>query len=170
VAVKYTTVARIYEHDPMVGSVTDITSAVIADVFIADAEAEVDSALGRFYTLPISVAGVTFPLLTAISTDLTLYALLSQRIFTQEQLKDSTWPDRFKEARTLLDQLASGARLLIDSSGQLLADRADIAEVWSNTMDYVPTMSELDPEYSSIDSEKSEDLSSDRNAGLDFIS
>lgn len=162
-AVKYTTVARLYQHDPMIGSMTDLTSLQLADVFITDAEAEIDSWLVRSYTIPISVAGATFPMLTAIATDLALYGVFSQRIFTQEKLKDSTWPDRFKEARTMLEMLASGKMLLLDSSGTILGDRSDVAEVWSNTMGAIPTTSELDPEYSVVDPNKQEELASDRD-------
>lgn len=163
---KYTTVARLYQHDPMVGSVSDITSSQLADVFIADAEAEIDSWLVRSYTMPISVDGVTFPILTAIATDLSLYGVFAQRIFTQEQLKNSTWPDRFKEARTMLEMLATGKMLLLDSSGAILGDRSDVAEVWSNTMGSVPTHSELSPEYSRTDPEKLSELEDDRGFGM----
>jgi phage gp36-like protein len=163
-AVKYTTVARVYQADPQIGSVSDITSEQIANVFIADAEAMIDSYLAKYYTTPVSVASVTFPVLTAISTDITIYRILSHRVFTQEKLKNSVWPDRFKEAIKWLEGVADGSVTLVASDGSIAPDIDTNVEMWSNTRAYIPTMSELDEEYSRVDTQKTDDLEADRRS------
>jgi phage gp36-like protein len=160
----YTTVSRVYLADPQVGSVSDITSATIATVFIADAEAMIDSYLAKYYTTPVSVAGVTFPVLTAIATDITLYRILSHRVFTQERLKNSPWPDKFKEAIKWLEGIADGSITLVASDGSIAPDLQTNVEMWSNTRTYIPTMSELPEEQSNVDTIKIDDLESDRSA------
>jgi phage gp36-like protein len=162
----YTTVDRVLQADPQIGSVSDITSSQIATVFIADAEAMIDSYLAKYYTTPVSAANVTFPVLTAIATDITIYRILSHRVFTQERLKNSVWPDRFKEGIAWLEGIAQGGVTLVgvnsEGGGVVQPDIATNVEMWSNTIGYHPTMSELDEEYSTVDSEKIDDLELDR--------
>jgi phage gp36-like protein len=160
----YTTVARVLQADPQIGSVSDITSEQIATIFIADAEAMIDSYLAKYYTTPISVASVTFPVLTAIATDITIYRILSHRVFTQERLKNSVWPDRFKEGITWLEGIAEGSVTLVGDDGTVPPDIQTNVEMWSNTRGYIPTMSELDEEYSNVDTVKIDDLQDERDA------
>lgn len=124
--VSYSSVAHVYETLPDLGSATTLTSAHIAS-FIGKAEALVNAAIARAYSLPLPSVP---PLLTALSTDIAIYLILSQRMFSAERLNSSPWPDRYKEALATLDRLASGDLILVDASGSLLGGRTDVAEVY----------------------------------------
>lgn len=154
----YTTVDRMLAVEPRVGSLLSVNCGQMV-IFATDAEAEVNGALGKFYDVPVvsPASGNTVPLLTSIATDIAIYRLLSRRIFTQERLQDSVWPDKFKEAGDQLGAIKDGTMLLFDNSGTLIVDRTDIAEVYSSTMDYVPTFTELDSTEQRVDPQKIRD-------------
>lgn len=156
----YTTVARIYDVLPRLETdVTDLTSAQIVG-FIEDAEAEINAMVANLYTVPIAGGP---PLLRAVATDMALYRILSRRLFTQERLQNSVWPDRFKEAQDLLKEIASGKTPLVDSGGTLVGNRRDVARVESNTMNYHQTFSELGGLDHFIDPDKIDDLEDERD-------
>jgi phage gp36-like protein len=134
---QYTSVGRIYDIEPAIKDVSDLSSAHLG-IFINDAEAEINARLIKSYTMPLSNA----PLITAIATDLSIYRVLSRRIFTQAQLKNSVWPDRFKESLDTLKEVADGTIELVDEDGTIIAGRTDQAELWSNTKNYLPTFHE----------------------------
>lgn len=153
----YTTVSKLTQTLPAVGSVTTINSAVMA-AFIGDADAVIDSKLANVYTLPLSG---TYPLLAMISTDIALYRLMTRRVLTEAQGKESSWPSRYKEAMDLLDKLASGDIPLVSGSGEVLEAAEDGGGVIvSTTENYSPTFSELDSLDQSISEVKLDDLSS----------
>jgi len=158
----YTDVDRIYAVEPMIGSLSAISSADLG-VFISDAEAEVNAAIVRSYTVPVASST---PLIRAITTDIAIYRVLSRRVFTQERLKDSTWPDRFKESNDLLEKIATGDLLLVSISGDILTTRGDIAELTSTTKDFHPTFSELSFDDAVQDQDKLDELASKRNIGI----
>lgn len=154
----YTTVELVYQLAPTVGSVSNVTSAHIADM-IGMADAEINAVLSKRYTVPITD---DCPVLTTISTNLTTYYTL-RRLYTREKQNKSDWVDGYKErATSLLEKLMDGEIGLVTSSGAVVA-AADVAEVWSNTKDYVPTFSELDYTQSVIDDDKLDDLEDERD-------
>ena len=138
-ALRYTSVARIYDLEPMIGSLTEITSAILVTAFAEPAEAEMNARLAWLYDVPVS-SGV--PVLEGMADDLAVYRVLSRRIFTQDQLKDSGWVDRFKEARDMLKAISEGDALLTDATGAVIAQRSDIATARSNVDGYSPTFHE----------------------------
>lgn len=156
---RYTSVATVAGLYPMVGSVTTLTSADLYK-FAYDAEAMVDGYVARLYDTT-STAGI--PLLEALATDITMYNVLAKRIFTQERLKDSGWPDRFKEAKDTLKEIAEGTISLVVSGGTLNSVRTDRAQIWSTTKGYVPTIAELDERLHRVDPDKIDDLESERD-------
>ena len=156
----YTSVTRIYSLEPIVGSASDLTSAQLADSFIAAAEAEINAQLARRYTVP--VAG-TIPLLQTIADDIAVYRVLSRRLFSQDQLKDSTWPAAFKESMDTLEKIASGEVLLVDSSGTVISQRGAIATAATNHDDYLPTFHDGGSWLDQVkDSDKRDDENDDR--------
>jgi phage gp36-like protein len=136
--VSYTSVARMLERFPEFGSVTTLTSAQLYG-YAADAEALVNAKIARHYALPLAV---TPPLLETVSTDIAIYYTLAKRLFTQERLNASPWPDRYKEALAILDQIATGQVTLVGTDGSLVAARTDVAEVWTTTQRFTPTFHE----------------------------
>lgn len=162
---KWTSVETILEVAPRIGSNTNVVSAHIFR-FAAHAEAEVEATIGQRYVLPISATLPSGNLLESVATDLAIHKILSRRVFTTEVLKDSEWPDRFKEARETLINIRRGRLFLVDSAGVLLAQRNDLDEVWSNTQDYQPTFSDLPMTESEVDPDKVEDLRDDRDIAL----
>lgn len=147
----YTSVDNVLEAMPIIGSVTNITSAVVAS-FIGRSDALINAKISRQYALPM--AG-DVPLLQSLSLDITLYNLLAKRIYAGEQLSNSPWPDRYKEALETLDEIASGELVLVTSSGDALSSSPSaIGQVWSSTEDFLPTMTEDDMTLSLVDGYK----------------
>lgn len=131
----YTSVEICYTVVSDLGSVTNLTSAQIVDGFIRPAESIINATISNIYSVPIIPAP---DLLVTIATDLTLYRILTQRTFTQQKLKDSVWPARFKETMDLLKQISEGGLSLVTSSGDVLPQGSvDVAR--STTEGYVQT-------------------------------
>ena len=158
-ALSYTSVERVFDIVPMLGELSSLTSAQVV-IFGEHAEAEVNVALARNYTVPVSGNP---PMLQALATELCIYRILAQRVFTQERLQDSVWPTVFKDARELLAELAKGSGLLVDSAGTVIGARTDIASPKSNTMDYHSTFSDLPPIDWFHDKDKVDDLEDERD-------
>lgn len=156
----YTSVDRVLEQEPMLGSVTTLTSAHMF-TFVQDAEAEVDATIALRYAVPVTGEP---PILRTVATDLAIYRIL-RRFYTQERLKDSVWPQAFKEARDTLKMLAEGSKLLVDTSGTLIAARSDVDEVWSSTEAYHPTFHEGPRGSHIVDEDKLEDIADERDLG-----
>lgn len=159
----YTTVDRIIEEYPMINSMTTVSSLSILNQ-ISNAEAEINGRIARLYTVPV----VDAPQLTAIATDFTMYRIL-RRVFTQERLKNSDWPASFKDASDLLKDIASGKAHLTTSSGDLVAGRTDVSQVWTNKIDYEPTFDEHGRYDQIVDPDKVEDLEDDRDLGTSRV-
>ena len=149
-ALSYTSVEKMLETLPSVGSVTSITSSTLYS-FAWDAETIVNAKLSKLYVVPVVGAP---PVLAPISTDIALYRLLTRRIFTQEQLNKSDWPDRYKESMDLLDKIASGEVSLVSSGGAVISGGVITGEPWSNTLNYSPTFQEDSFESSVVDPDK----------------
>ena len=157
----YSDVNRVYDLEPMIGSISDLTSAQLVSAFINPAEADMNARLSRRYTVPITG---TIPLLQAIADDLSVYRALSRRVFTQDQLKDSSWPDRFKESMDTLMEIANGKVLLVDSAGAAVATKTNVANAQSNNMHNLPTFHEGGGWVDQVkDPDKTDDLLSDRD-------
>ena len=133
--VEYTDVARVFDTLPDLKQDTELSSAHVV-IFIEDAEAVMNAKLRANYEVPITGE---VPLLTAIATDCSIYRILSRRIFTQERLDESTWPDRYKECEQLLDDLADGSITLVDSAGAIISSSTTAARIQSNTAAFHPT-------------------------------
>lgn len=134
----YSSVSDLYMLAPEVGSLTAMSSADVAG-FGGKAQELVNAKIVKLYSLPLAA---TYAPLQTITEDIALYYVF-RRLYTSERFNDSPWPDKYKEAMDLLDQIASGALSLVSSDGAIVAGRTDVVEVWSNTKDYIPTFSEL---------------------------
>ena len=133
--VTYTDVGRVLDTLPDLKQDTELSSAHVV-IFIEDAEAEMNAKLRANYEVPVTGE---VPLLKAIATDCSIYRILSRRIFTQERLEASTWPDRYKECKELLDDLADGSITLVDSAGAIISSSTTAARIQSNTGGFHPT-------------------------------
>ena len=114
--VEYTTVDRCFDTLPALQDDTDLTSAHMV-IFIEDAEAEMNARIRSKYAVPVAGA---VPLLRTLATDCAIYHVLSRRIFSQERLEDSVWPDRFKECKETIADIAKGEITLVDSAGNII--------------------------------------------------
>ena len=148
----YSTVSDIYLIASAVGSLTSLQSADVA-AYGGKAQELVNAKIVKQYSLPLT--GIPAPLQT-ITEDLTCYYIF-RSLYTAERFNDSPWPEKYREALTMLDQIATGDLALVSSGGSVVAGRTDVVEIWSNTKDYVPTFSELGPYDQVIDSDKLDD-------------
>jgi phage gp36-like protein len=138
VVVSYSTVENILTTLPNVQSRSNITSSDIAE-FLSRGETIINAKLAKSYALPFTTP---IPILETISTDIGAYLLLSRRFFAQEKTNSSPWPDRFKEAMGLLDEIAAGEMALVDANGNVIAASDNVMPVWSNTKNHHPTFYE----------------------------
>ena len=153
----YVTVERVYNALPQLRESTKVSSEHIAQ-YIDDAEAEVNAKLANLYAIPIEGA----PMIIAIATDLTMWRIMGLRIFQGETLKDSPWPDRFKEARDQLDAIAKGTVTLVNTAGQVIPGNGQ-GDVWSSSERYNPTTNEDNPLLWQQDRDKLEDIEDARD-------
>lgn len=154
----YTNVDRIYNVLPQLREVTTVKSEHIAQ-YADDAEAEVNGKIAHLYTIPV----VGSPVIISIATDLTMWRIMGLRIFQGETLKDSPWPDRFKEARDQLQAIADGKMTLVNTEGQVIAGNGS-GDVWSSSDRYFPTTNEDNPLLWEQDRDKLEDIADEREA------
>lgn len=139
--VSYTSVARINQAFPAISSVSNITSAVMAQ-YADGVEAEINAKIAKRYTLPLTV---TCPLLTAIATRETIYRIAVQRALVQfppAQQGQHPMLTQHKDDQKLLEQIAEGEVQLIDVTGIAIAANTADVEVYSTTKNYVPTFHE----------------------------
>lgn len=158
----YTTVSLMLMTIPVVSSRTNATSAEL-DQFASRGESLINARIGARYALPLTQR---VPVLETIATDLAVYFFLSRRVFTQEKRNDSMWVDRYKESMEFLDKIADGDMALTAADGGLIAARTDIHEMWSNTKDYHPTMTEDLTELQIQDKDKIDDLRDARDQSV----
>lgn len=157
----FTNVQAVIDIYPAVGSASAVSSATIFG-YIEDVTNEIDSKIGRRYALPLSSGA---PVLQSIAKRMSLYDLLTIRMmaeWTKEDMKNASFFERLKEAREQLDEIAEGTQLLYSSSGELIVQRTDIVEVWSNHKDTNPTFHEAG-EYDTVqDPDKIDTILGDR--------
>lgn len=154
----YTSVSNLILTTPAVNSIAAITSAAMVH-YIDRVEGLINAKLSKRYTIPLSN---NIPLLSMIATDLAIYEIVAKRGLTKTSDTENDWPSRFKEANSLLDDIANGNISLATSSGDIISlSTASIP--YSNTMDYVPTFGEDDFEQSMQDQDKLDDIADDRD-------
>ena len=148
----YTTVENVLDLYPRVGSLSTVTSSNIA-FYIDQAENEVNGHLVNGYTLPFSS---TPPLIRTISTEYSLVKIL-QRFFTQEIGSDNTYvTQRLESVMDYLTKINSGDVGLFTSSLELIPYNTGDT-ISSNTMDFNPTFTMLNPIFQQIDADRLDD-------------
>lgn len=160
--VSYTSVQLILQAVPEIGSISTVTSLVVAH-YAGRAEAELNARVGLRYTLPLASCP---PLLTALATDLACYYLLTRKPLVGNQTKGDAWFDKFKEARDTVKELVEGKIELLDADGSAsYTARTDNNHFYSNTMGYLPTFFDgaTGPEEFELDSDKTTDDLNDRD-------
>lgn len=136
--VSYTSVELVLTTLPEVGSITTVTSNIIAH-FAGRAEAEINARIGVRYQLPLSV---DVPILTALATDLAIYYLMGRKPLVGAQSKADPWFAKFKEGRDLLMDIVDGKIELLTAAGAAVTQRTDRDRFYSTTDDYLPTFFE----------------------------
>ena len=139
--VSYTSVTRINSAFPMITSVSNITSAIVAQ-YAGDTEAGINAIISKRYALPLAVE---CPLLIAVATRETIYRIAVQRALVQfppAQQGQHPLQIQHKEDQDLLKKLADGDVQLVSSSGAVVTADTTQLPIYSTTMDYVPTFHE----------------------------
>lgn len=156
--VSYTSVNDVYSVLP-INSLSNLTFSDVA-YYVGRVENMMNSKLSRSYELPITQE---IKLLSTIAADLSIYELLSKRMYAQYPLEDSEWASRYKDSMSLLEDIADGKENLLTNSFTVLDKKTQNAMyVWSNTMNYTPTMNEDSMDNHVIDSDKLDDIADGR--------
>lgn len=104
-----------------VGGVPDPTVVAAA---IAQAQAEIDSYLGKRYVLPFTE---TPPRVKTLAVDLAVYHLYARRDVMPEGRRD-----RYKDAVAFLKDVAAGRAEIVEAAGaELPGDAGDVTEISS---------------------------------------
>ena len=152
----YTTVTKVTDLFPKI-SETSITSASIA-FYIDQAEAEINGKIIARYTLPFSL---TPPLIETIATELSVIKILD-RFFTSENRSKNDWRDtRKKDLNNILNGIMDGKISLVNSANEIIEQRSDLQDVYSDTMDYTPTFNHLLYSLQVIDEDRLDDEEDD---------
>ena len=158
----YSSVTRINSAFPMISSVTNVTSAIIAQ-YIGDVEAEINGRIAGRYALPLTVE---CPILTAIATREAIYRIAVQRALVQfppAQQGQHPMQVQHRDDQKLMDQIAAGSIKLVDSSGAQIAAEVTNTEFYSTTKTYVPTFHEGAWTDMVRDQNKLDDIEADRD-------
>jgi phage gp36-like protein len=148
----YTTVTKVTDLFPKISD-TGISSASIA-FYIDQAEAEINGKIAGRYTLPFSL---TPPLIETIATELSVIKILD-RFFTSEARSKNDWRDTRKEdLNKLLDGIVEGKVTLVNSAKEIINQRSDIQDIYSDTKDYTPTFNHLHYSLEEIDEDRLDD-------------
>lgn len=162
----YGQVTRIHSAYPEISSITAITSGIVCQ-FITDTEAEVNARIAKRYSVPVPG---TPPLLVAITERETRYRILVQRgliQFPAAQQGQHPLQVQHKDDQSLLDKIAEGEISLVASGGGLVDPNTSNLEIWSSTKDYNPTFHEGSWGDQVQDTNKLDDIETDRqNSGL----
>ena len=160
--VSYTSVGVVNSAFPMIHSVSNITSAIVA-AYAGTVEAEINGRIAGRFALPLTVE---CPLLQAIATRETIYRISVQRALIQfppAQQGQHPLQTQHRDDQELLKMIASGAIKLVDASGAQIAWDTSNMPVYTTTMDYEPTFHE-GPWVDMIqDPAKLDDIKADRD-------
>lgn len=149
---EFTTVPNVYSLYPRVGSISSVNSSAV-NFYINQAENEMKGYLINNYTLPFSS---TPPILETIASEYALVKIL-ERFFTQEIGSENKWvEERKKTVFNYFKQLNDGTIGLFTSSGEIIPWNAGDT-IFSNTMNYQPTFTMLNPTLQVIDTERLDD-------------
>lgn len=132
----YTDIPSLFATVPRVGSYTAITSDHYL-LEIGKAQALIDGKLARRYSVPFSPVP---DLIESVCTDITLYGLLTKRVFASDAVFDEAMVKGLARAFDILDDIAEGD-ITLTTSGTIVSE-ASIAGPWSNHSDYLPTAHE----------------------------
>lgn len=146
----YATVPEVLDTYPLIGSVTTVDSAYVTDAVWRE-QARIDAILSQRYSVPFENVP---PLVHAATIDLAVYRILATRLYPAEQLRDSPWPDRYKEMLDLIERVAKGEANLVTGSGTVLSADTGQSEIWSDTYTFTPTFHEGEWETMAVDTEK----------------
>jgi|TARA_R100000479_G_C6315938_1_gene175827 phage gp36-like protein len=148
----YSTVPKVLDLYPRVGSLSTVTSANIA-FYIDQAENEINGHLVNGYTLPFSS---TPPIIESLATEYGLVKIL-QRFFTQEVGSDNAYvTQRLESVMDYLTKINSGDVGLFTSSLELIPYNTGDT-IFSNTMNFNPTFTMLNPIFQQIDADRLDD-------------
>ena len=143
----YATISDVFARYRPIGSMVgagslDTTSIEVSSIYIADAEGIINAHLASRYVTPVT----TEPLVTMLSSDLAISAMLLEKLGSQPPFMES----RYNRAMDLLGKLADG-KLLLVASGTTQITSGD-NEAWSTTGSYHPVFSPvLEPIDQSVD-------------------
>lgn len=158
----YSTVSLVWQNAPAINSVTALTSAVVFG-YIKSVEAEIDSKISKRYALPL--ASGSYPVLEALATREAIYRIMVQRALIQfppaQQGRHPLYQQHIDDQK-LLDQIADGQAQIVNSSGEVVGADLGTMEIFSTTMDHIPTFHEGDPLDMIQDQEKLDDIKGDR--------
>lgn len=158
----YGTVDGVLDLFLRIGSVTTITSAVIGR-FIDRAESEINLRLAHLFTVPVACSP---PVLAHLSEELAA-GLIFRRLYTQQKENTSEWvTDYFDRVNEILELISTGSASLVCSGGSVIDEDRRTSAPFSNTMDFTPTFSILNPIFSRIDPDRIDDELDIRDEGL----
>jgi hypothetical protein len=149
----------------MIGTQFDTATTALASKLITHAENEINKYLSKRYDVGTFNATSTAvpPLVTSLCETLA-EGYMHKRMSRGGKEALSRANDLIDDVKSNLELIANYKEDLVDSSGDVIADMSQTAyRVLSNTTDYANTFNEDDPLGWEVDSDKLDDIESERD-------
>lgn len=127
----YATVTDVFVRFPPIttmisSAATDVTTATVSSVYIADAESYVNAYLRGRYAVPLAAE----PIITQITTDIAIYRMIEEHAPRIPDMAEKRWLN----ANSTLCMLRDGYMLLDPTSQTVITSGGD-QEVWGSNED-----------------------------------
>jgi len=133
-------------------SATDVPSSLLAKA-IVKAEAEIRAAFSSDLLAALDALETTPAIIKSLTEDIASYYVM-RGLYSGKMPSTNEWIDRYKEAKEILKDIASGTK-------QIEGITVDVGAIQSSTKDYKRTFDERDETNWKTDPDKLEDLTDD---------
>jgi len=133
-------------------SATDVPSSLLAKA-IVKADAEIRAAFSSDLLAALDALETTPAIIKSLTEDIASYYVM-RGLYSGKMPSTNEWIDRYKEAKEILKDIASGTK-------QIEGITVDVGAIQSSTKDYKRTFDERDETNWKTDPDKLEDLTDD---------
>lgn len=143
--VSYTSVQLVWDQAPWINSISELSSSVLASRYLGPVEAEINAKLAKRFALPLTDREC--PILTAVATREAIYNIMITRGLIHfppaQQGRHPMFVQHLAD-QNLINAIVTGSMALIDASFTEVPANVAAVELWSTTMDHLPTFGKGD--------------------------
>jgi phage gp36-like protein len=139
----YSSVQLVWDGAPFISSISQISSSYVASK-IGEVEAEINAKISKRYAIPLTVE---CPILTAIATREAIYQIaLSRALIHFPPLQQGRHPLYIQHLadQNMVNAIVTGSMQLVGVDGTTIDADTGNMELWSTTMNIIPTFNKGD--------------------------